>query len=284
MRRIFLLLCFFSYSLFAEPQYELSICAIFKNDAPYLKEWIEYHKLVGVDHFYLYNNGSTDGYKRVLRPYVERKEVTLIEWPDQKREEWDHFNAWVWTTQLTAYEDAFQRASGVSRWVAPIDTDEFIVPVKDEKITAVLKRYEESPALCVYWKLYGTSSVSHLPKKSLLIETLTRTADPSYKDWELKSILKPELYNGVMWVPHKFYYKNDQSHLFVDIGEMRINHYLNRTLDFFYSNKIANKEKMRNQKLTEPEIQNMLQRGNDYPDEEMAIFRFVPQLRHAMGF
>ncbi|KIC71464.1 hypothetical protein DB44_DM00010, partial [Candidatus Protochlamydia amoebophila] len=31
--------------------YDLSVCAIFKNEAPYLKEWIEYHRLIGVKHF-----------------------------------------------------------------------------------------------------------------------------------------------------------------------------------------------------------------------------------------
>ena len=29
-----------------EKKYKVSICAIFKNEAPYLEEWIEYHKLV----------------------------------------------------------------------------------------------------------------------------------------------------------------------------------------------------------------------------------------------
>lgn len=26
---------------------ELAICAIFKNEAPYLKEWIEFHRILG---------------------------------------------------------------------------------------------------------------------------------------------------------------------------------------------------------------------------------------------
>ena len=27
-------------------KYNLSVCALFKNEAGYLKEWIEYHKLI----------------------------------------------------------------------------------------------------------------------------------------------------------------------------------------------------------------------------------------------
>ena len=49
----------------------LSIAAIYRNEAPYLREWIEFHKLVGVERFFLYNNESTDDHRAVLAPYVE---------------------------------------------------------------------------------------------------------------------------------------------------------------------------------------------------------------------
>ena len=59
----------------------LAICAIFKNEAPYLLEWIDYHRRVGFDHFVLYDNDSTDdGAARILAsehaPHVE-----IIPWP-----------------------------------------------------------------------------------------------------------------------------------------------------------------------------------------------------------
>ena len=31
-------------------RFELAIAAIFRNEAPYLREWIEFHRLVGVEH------------------------------------------------------------------------------------------------------------------------------------------------------------------------------------------------------------------------------------------
>src|SRR5271165_4385432 len=86
------LLCFLN-SIWADPSakiknksypYDLAICAIFQNEAPYLKEWIEFHKLVGVQHFYLYNNLSTDDYITVLAPYIDTKEVDLVDWPYPK--------------------------------------------------------------------------------------------------------------------------------------------------------------------------------------------------------
>lgn len=63
-----------------DKKYYVSICGIFKDEAFYLKEWIEYHKKAGVDHIYLYNNNSTDNYLTVIKPYLEERYIDLIDW------------------------------------------------------------------------------------------------------------------------------------------------------------------------------------------------------------
>ncbi|WP_281510165.1 glycosyltransferase family 92 protein [Muribaculum gordoncarteri] len=40
----------------SDARYMFAICAIFRNEARYMREWIEYHLLIGVDHIFLYNN------------------------------------------------------------------------------------------------------------------------------------------------------------------------------------------------------------------------------------
>ena len=87
-------------------RYQLSICAFFKNEARYLKEWIEYHRLIGVDHFYLYNNGSTDDFKRVLNPYVRKGVVTLVNWPTICPDEEENCDMWMLGTKMPAFENA----------------------------------------------------------------------------------------------------------------------------------------------------------------------------------
>ena len=47
-------------------KYRISICGIFKNEAPFLKEWIEFHEMIGIEHFYLYNNNSDDNFEEIL--------------------------------------------------------------------------------------------------------------------------------------------------------------------------------------------------------------------------
>ena len=55
------------------PNHTLSIAAIMKNEKPYLKEWLEYHQLIGVEHFYLCDNDSNDGTEEYLQPYIKQK-------------------------------------------------------------------------------------------------------------------------------------------------------------------------------------------------------------------
>ncbi len=74
----FLIFCAFG-KFYAVEKHELAVCALFQNEAAYMKEWIEFHKLVGVQHFYLYNDHSEDNYLQVLEPYIKNGEVELFE-------------------------------------------------------------------------------------------------------------------------------------------------------------------------------------------------------------
>jgi hypothetical protein len=46
---------------------KIGVCAIFKDEAPYLLEWIAFHRMVGIDLLVLYDNGSTDGGPELIR-------------------------------------------------------------------------------------------------------------------------------------------------------------------------------------------------------------------------
>ena len=59
----------------------LTVCAQFKNQAPYLPEWLEFHLQGGVESFLLYDDGSTDNLEAAIEPYVQMGVVQLIEWP-----------------------------------------------------------------------------------------------------------------------------------------------------------------------------------------------------------
>lgn len=265
----------------------LSIAAIFKNEAPYFKEWIEYHKLVGVDHFYLYNNGSTDTFREELAPYIQNGDVTLIDWPDQNKENWKNIVwAWVYTTQVSAYEDAIARAKNTSKWLAIIDIDEFLVPMKSDSLPEVLTRYEKAfPGIEVHWRMFGTSHVEKLPPNKLLIEMLTKKSKIDHPlNRSFKTILQPATYQKFSWPPHQCVYANQLHPYQISPDELVINHYMNRTIDYFLNQKIPSKQRMDNVVYSKEELDGLLSSGNDIEDDPGNIQRFVPQLRARCGF
>jgi len=95
------------------PRDYLAVCAIMKNEGRYLREWIEFHKIVGVERFYLYDNGSTDDTCDVLAPYVRSGDVILTDWA-------------LHPGQVQAYDHCLKQNASKARWIAFIDLDEFL--------------------------------------------------------------------------------------------------------------------------------------------------------------
>lgn len=95
--------------------HNLAIVAILKNEGSYLKEWLDYHLLAGVDHFYLYDNESPDNQAEVAKSYVEAGLVDYFSLPGK-------------SMQFVAYNDALKRFKFQNRYMAFIDGDEFIYP------------------------------------------------------------------------------------------------------------------------------------------------------------
>src|ERR1700761_9514165 len=77
-----LLVSLFCMSSFFCFSHEITIVAITHNDHSYLSEWIEYHKLIGVSHFYIYDNNNSDETKNALNEYIESGTVEYIKWPN----------------------------------------------------------------------------------------------------------------------------------------------------------------------------------------------------------
>lgn len=44
------------------PDGYVALCVIVKNQAADLQEWLQYHRFIGVEKVYLYDNNSTVGY------------------------------------------------------------------------------------------------------------------------------------------------------------------------------------------------------------------------------
>jgi hypothetical protein len=114
--------------------------------------------MVGVDHFYIYDDDSVDGLKNILAPYIADGVVTY--YPQSCFEPIKFGKGKIKfgeNRQLRSYNDAVSRFRDETKWMAFIDTDEFMVPLKHKTIPEFLKNYEDCTNITVNWVYYGSS-------------------------------------------------------------------------------------------------------------------------------
>jgi len=88
---------------------KIALCLFIKDENDYLKEWLEYHRSIGIQHFFVYDNNSKI-------PIVNTdSDVTVIVWKED-----------IVGKQSNAYYHCANNNKDY-RWIGFIDTDEFII-------------------------------------------------------------------------------------------------------------------------------------------------------------
>ena len=211
-------------------EHYLSGAAMFRDDADYLAEWIEFHLLMGVERFSLYNNGSTDDYEDVLDPYVRAGIAEVIDWPHPFPR-----------SQMQAIDHCVESRREDSRWLAFLDVDEFLFSPTSRALPEVLEPFERWSGVAVNWRAFGPSG--HVEKPNgLVIESYTRRAgERAPVMTRIKTIVQPSRVLRAE-TPHNFIYREgfavDEELRPVGARQteshssklLRINHYLTRSL------------------------------------------------------
>jgi len=181
----------------ADPAHYLVACAILRDEAPYLAEWIAFHRLVGVEHFFLYDNDSADHPEAVLAPYLADGSVTLRPWPVPFHEH----------AARRAYADCLDRVRGRARWLACLDLDEFLFSPREARLDIVLREFEAHPGVVVRWQVYGSSG-AEAAAAAPVIERFSRRAPTEWiRNRRVKSIVDPA--RALRPVnPHHFAYRD----------------------------------------------------------------------------
>ena len=161
-----------------------------KDEARFLPEWIAHHLNLGVEHFYVYDNGSTDGTKEVLAPFVDSGAVTYVPWP-------------VVPAFPSCHVDFLKRFGPQSRWVAFFDADEFLFEMAPGATIQALRSHEGRPAVAINWRYFGSAGYETIPT-GLVTERFVR-ANALVND-HVKVIAQPaEIFRCRN--SHNFYYR-----------------------------------------------------------------------------
>lgn len=166
-------------------EYDLAIAAIAKNEGRYIEEWLAYHRLIGVQKIFLYDNNSTDNLQEIVKPYVDSGFVKYCKYPGEGM-------------QMKAYNDAINRYKNTVRYMAIIDCDEFLVPKSNnEKLPLIINRlfnkYPCAGGIGVSWCIYGSSG--KLKKEPGLVTErfIKRGKQGEFPSVLYKTIINPRL-------------------------------------------------------------------------------------------
>lgn len=259
-------------------RHTLAIGAIFRDETPYMREWLEYHLLVGVDHFYLYDDSSGDDFQSLLAPYVSEGVVTLHGWETSPGQ------VGCYNACLAAYRDH-------THWLAFIDLDEYLVPVRHDTVVECLAAYADPyadpPAVALNWVMFSTSG--HITKPNgLVLENFTRCQTRGNR--HVKVVVRPDRTKR-MNTPHGAHFVGaalavngrgePTRHGKVEppsIDPLRVNHYWTKSVEEWFTHKLRRGAISGNAPLRDAEGLLMAERSYNDGDDEV-VKRFLPELR-----
>jgi hypothetical protein len=213
----------------------VAICAVFKDENQYVREWIDYHIKIGIVSFLLYDNMSQIPLEHTLKEYIDKGIVKVI----HKKGEYD-------SRQAEAYNDSVNHLQNYE-WAAYIDIDEFIVLLGEEtNINDYLKKHNDTTSsIGLNWLMFGSNG--HKDVQTSIINSYTQSCPGSHHNKHIKSIVRLS----------RFYWTDNPHYFFITKGNivnvreepikkgspfnnppilneiMRINHYYTRSYEDF---------------------------------------------------
>jgi len=208
----------------------LTICCIVKDENEYLKEWMEYHLTIGVQHFYIYDNDSKVPVSKALENFKLQQFATVIKVYGKAR-------------QVPAYNDCLIRNRNNSQWIAFIDVDEFIVPKSTKgDLRTFLRDFEGYAGLAINWLVFGSSGHIKRTNRSQLKSFLLRSEQSFHVNRHVKVIVQTKFVKRSVgahlfqfiepyFAVNEFGKEIKTSYSSVSVEKIQINHYYCRSLE-----------------------------------------------------
>jgi len=165
-----------------------SVCvvAIIKDEGAFLMEWIAYHRIIGITHFFLYDDGSSPPLSNSIKQFSEY--VTIIPWNDE------HTLLEGRNRQTKAYLHATRKLIASYEWVAFIDCDEFLVFPQHDYIQPFLDNFPNAGCISLNWLVFGHNGHYEDPEGLVTASFTRRRSEPSER---VKSICRTKAITNI---------------------------------------------------------------------------------------
>ncbi len=130
------------------------IVGCMKNEAPYIVEWVAYHRAMGVDNFLIYTNGCEDGTTEILD---RLQTMGILE--HRNNDGWKGNSPQQYALNQALKEPVIQNAD----WIIHIDVDEFMnVRCGNGTVQDFLDAVPDATNVAMTWRLFGHNGVTDL--------------------------------------------------------------------------------------------------------------------------
>jgi hypothetical protein len=151
-------------------QPSVAICVAIKDQAVDVREWVYYHRAIGVDKFYIWDTGSKPPLLNAVKDFVHEG-LVHYEYDDKVPPK-----PGTHGPQVALYDRCLERWGSSHDFMAFIDTDEFLV-LRDgtPDLPTLLNDYMGHGGLVVNWQVFGSGGLKVRPKRGACWHQLSAT-------------------------------------------------------------------------------------------------------------
>lgn len=178
----------------------VAACVAVKDRSDDLREWIDYHRALGVGHFYVFETDTAEASDWALEDLIQEGVVDYYYLPHVTP-------TTVPMMQIRIYRLCLQHTRHRHAWMAFVDVDEFLVPTNaTQGLKGVLEEYADVPGLVVNWRLMGSGGHEGRPAEGTLAAYQSCTPVSFHDNLHVKSIANTRLVANTSTDPHHFEY------------------------------------------------------------------------------
>lgn len=138
----------------------LTLGSCLKNEEPYMKDFVKYHRHVGVERFVFFDRE----YHKLKDMFKNDPDVEIHHFPDVP----ENVHAIAWANLIGINK-------GKTKWLALIDADQVLVPALTTDVKDILRNYEQFASVQCNWHTFGSSG------------HLTNTGEPLYERFLMRA-------------------------------------------------------------------------------------------------
>ncbi len=161
------------------------IVGCMKNEAPYIIEWVAYHRAMGVDNFLIYTNGCEDGTTELLD---RLQEMGILQ--HRNNDDWKGNSPQQYALNCALKESLIKNAE----WIIHIDVDEFMnVRCGNGTVQDFIEAVPDATNVAMTWRLFGHNGVTQL-NDDLVVDQFDKCAPKfcpkPHTVWGFKTMFK----------------------------------------------------------------------------------------------